>query len=255
MSATPVLAAEGIGKRFGGFTALDDVNVAFERGRLTAIIGPNGAGKSTFFSLLSGAVAPTEGHIHFEGVDVAGEPQHRFARMGIARSYQITNLFPQLSVHENVRLACQAMHAPARRSLWRDRTRYTGLADEADAALAQVGLASRRKRLAASLAHGEQRALEIAVALASRPKLLLLDEPTAGMSPEETKEMMALIGRLAAERTVLLVEHKMKMVMGLADRIVVLHQGKLLASGTPDEIRADAAVRRVYLGEGRSGRG
>jgi branched-chain amino acid transport system ATP-binding protein len=147
------------------------------------------------------------------------------------------------------------MHAKARRSLWRNRDHYAELADEADAALAQVGLASRRKRVAASLAHGEQRALEIAVALASRPKLLLLDEPTAGMSPEETKEMIDLIGRLAAERTVLLVEHKMKMVMGLADRIIVLHQGKLLASGTPDEIRTDAAVRRVYLGEGRSGRG
>ncbi len=126
--------------------------------------------------------------------------------------------------------------------LWRNRAHYPGLNEEADAVLAQVGLLSRRSRAAASLAHGEQRALEIAVALASRPKLLLLDEPTAGMSPEETKEMMALIARLAADRTVLLVEHKMKMVMGLADRIVVLHQGKLLASGTPDEIRADASV-------------
>jgi branched-chain amino acid transport system ATP-binding protein len=147
------------------------------------------------------------------------------------------------------------MHAPARWSLWQNRDRYPELTDAADAVLAQVGLAARRNKRAAMLAHGEQRALEIAVALASQPKLLLLDEPTAGMSPEETKDMMQLIGRLAAERTVLLVEHKMKMVMGLADRIIVLHQGKLLAAGTPDEIRADQAVRRVYLGEGRSGRG
>jgi branched-chain amino acid transport system ATP-binding protein len=254
MSA-PILVADAIGKRFGAFTALDDVSVAFAPGRLTAIIGPNGAGKSTFFSLLSGAVAPTSGRIRFEGADVAGLAPYRFARMGIARSYQITSLFPQLCAHENVRLACQAVHAPGRGGLWRSRARYPELADEADAALSLVGLSARRGRLAANLAHGEQRALEIAVALASRPKLLLLDEPTAGMSPEETKEMMDLIARLAAERTVLLVEHKMKMVMGLADHIVVLHQGRLLAAGTPDAIRADANVRRVYLGEGRSGRG
>jgi branched-chain amino acid transport system ATP-binding protein len=252
---TPVLVAENIGKRFGGFTALDDVSVSFQAGQLTAIIGPNGAGKSTFLSLLSGAVAPSSGRIRFEDADVAGQPQHRFARMGIARSYQITSLFPQLTAHENVRLACQAIHASARGGLWRSRDTYPDLADETDATLALVGLLARRGRLAASLAHGEQRALEIAVALASRPTLLLLDEPTAGMSPEETKEMMDLIARLATERTVLLVEHKMKMVMGLADRIVVLHQGKLLAAGTPDEIRADTDVRRVYLGEGRSGRG
>jgi ABC-type branched-subunit amino acid transport system ATPase component len=154
MSTASVLVAEGIGKRFGGFMALEDINVSFERGHLTAIIGQNGAGKSTFFSLLSGAVAPTTGHIRFEGEDVAGKPQYRFARMGIARSYQITNLFPKLSVHENVWLACQAMHAPARQSLWRNRESYAELADEADAALAQVGLISRRKRLAASLAAG-----------------------------------------------------------------------------------------------------
>ena len=254
-SADTVLAAEGLGKRYGGFVALADVSVAFTRGRLTAIIGPNGAGKSTFFALLSGAATPSSGRIRLEGADIAGQAQFRFARMGIARSYQITSLFPELTAHENVRVACQAAHAPARHDLWRSRSHYRALAEEADAALAQVGLLPRRSRPASGLSHGEQRALEIAVALASRPRLLLLDEPTAGMSPEETKEMMDLIARLAAERTVLLVEHKMKLVMGLAEQIVVLHQGRLLASGSPDDIRAHPEVRRVYLGEGRSGRG
>ncbi len=255
MSADTNLAAEGLSKRYGGFVALDDVSVAFARGRLTAIIGPNGAGKSTLFSLLSGAAAPSLGRIRLDGADIAGLPQFRFARIGIARSYQISSLFPQLTAHENVRVACQAVHAAARRGLWRGRAHYPTLAEEADATLALVGLLARRSRPAANLAPGEQRALEIAVALASRPKLLLLDEPTAGMSPEETKEMMDLITRLATERTVLLVEHKMKLVMGLADRIVVLHHGRLLASGTPDDIRVHPEVRRVYLGEGRSGRG
>ncbi len=255
MTAETILAAEGLGKRYGGFVALADVSVAFARGRLTAIIGPNGAGKSTFFALLSGAAAPSSGRIRFDGADIAGQAQFRFARLGIARSYQITSLFPQLTAHENVRLACQAVDAAARGGLWRSRAHYPALAEAADATLALVGLLDRRSRPAARLAHGEQRALEIAVALAGRPKLLLLDEPTAGMSPEETKEMMDLIARLAAERTVLLVEHKMKMVMGLADQIVVLHHGRLLASGAPDDIRAHPEVRRVYLGEGRSGRG
>ena len=243
-----ILVAEDVGKR-------DGVSVGFARGRLTAVIGPNGAGKSTFFSILAGAVAPTSGRILFEGRDVAGEKPYRFARMGIARSYQITSLFPQLTVHENVRLAAQAVHAPARLGLWRSRAHYPVLAEEADALLAQVGLHDRRHRTVATLAHGEQRALEIAVALAAKPRLLLLDEPTAGMSPEETREMMKLVARLAAERTVLLVEHKMKMIMGLADTVVVLHQGRLLAEGSPDAIRNDRQVRRVYLGEGRSGHG
>ena len=250
-----ILVAEDVGKRYGAFTALDGVSVGFARGRLTAVIGPNGAGKSTFFSILAGANAPTSGRILFEGRNVAGEKPYRFARMGIARSYQITSLFPQLTVHENVRLAAQAVHAPARLGLWRSRAHYPALAEEADALLAQVGLHDRRHRTVATLAHGEQRALEIAVALAAKPRLLLLDEPTAGMSPEETREMMELVARLAAERTVLLVEHKMKMIMGLADTVVVLHQGRLLAEGSPDAIRNDRQVRRVYLGEGRSGHG
>ncbi len=254
MTGATILAARGIGKRYGAFIALDGIDVDFVRGKLAAVIGPNGAGKSTFFSILSGATAPTSGRLTFAGAELTRTPQHRFGRLGIARSYQITNLFPQLSARENVRVAAQAIRPRARRGLWRSRTRYRQLAEEADALLASVGLSARRDRAAANLAHGEQRALEIAVALAAKPRLLL-DEPTAGMSPEETREMMDLIARLASERTVLLVEHKMKMIMGLADHIVVLHQGRLLAQGTPAEIRADATVRRVYLGEGRPGRG
>ncbi len=255
VSADMILSVDCLVKEYGGFVALADVTAEFPRGQMTAIIGPNGAGKSTFFSLLSGAIAPSAGRIIFEGANITGLPQFRFARQGIARSYQITNLFPRLTAHENVRLACQALSASARGDLWHDRSYHYGLAETADACLEQVGLLPRGLIEVSRLAHGEQRALEIAVALAGSPRLLLLDEPTAGMSPEETKQMMDLIARLATERTVLLVEHKMKLVMGLADRILVLHHGRLLASGTPDEIRADTQVRRVYLGEGRSGRG
>lgn len=255
MSAEVLLSVAALVKEYGGFVALADVTADFQRGQMTAIIGPNGAGKSTFFSLLSGAIAPSAGRITFEGANITGLQQFRFARLGIARSYQITSLFPGLTAHENVRLACQALSPAARGDLWRHRSWHRELSDTADACLRQVGLLPRRMVEVSRLAHGEQRALEIAVALAGSPKLLLLDEPTAGMSPEETRQMMDLIGELAAERTVLLVEHKMKLVMGLADRILVLHHGRLLASGTPDEIRADQQVRRVYLGEGRSGRG
>lgn len=247
--ADVILHTEGVGKQFGGFVALNNVSVSFPRGRLTAIIGPNGAGKSTFFNVISGAFPPTFGRIVYDGRDITGMPQHEFARVGIAKSFQITNVFPQLSAQENVRIALQAM--VRRYDLWTPRTALTELYDKADALLALVGLGAKGKRLAQNMAHGEQRALEIALALACEPKLLLLDEPTAGMSPEETKEMMDLIVRLAGERTVVLVEHKMKMVMGISDHLVVLHHGELLAEGTPDDIRANDEVKRVYLGQGR----
>lgn len=248
MSADTIIETRGVGKRFGGFTALRNVSLKVRRGGLTSIIGPNGAGKSTCFNLLSGAFAPSEGRIVFDGQDITGRRPHEFAHLGIAKSFQITNLFPNLGVLENVRIALQA-HV-SRYGLWRPRASLQGLADEAAALLQTVGLADRRHRLARELAHGQQRALEIAVALAARPRLLLLDEPTAGMSPEETVVMMKLIQRLAAERSVVLVEHKMKMVMGISDRIVVLHHGELLAEGTPDEVRADETVKAVYLGHG-----
>ncbi|GJD47296.1 Lipopolysaccharide export system ATP-binding protein LptB [Methylobacterium crusticola] len=246
MSAVPILATEGVGKRFGAFRALDGVSVAFPEGGITAIIGPNGAGKSTFFNLVSGAFPPSEGRILYRGRDITGSPPHRFAALGIAKSFQITNVFPHLTAHENVRVAAQARRV--RFDLLRDRAAYPELARKAEALLAEVGLPDRAGRLARELAHGEQRALEIAMALAADPDLLLLDEPTAGMSPEETRAMMGLVARLAARRTLILVEHKMKLVMDLCRRLIVLHQGRLLAEGTPDAIRADAEVRRVYLG-------
>ena len=246
MSA-PILEVENVSKRFGSFVALNNVSVAFERNKLTAIIGPNGAGKSTFFNVISGAFAPTQGSMRFEGQDITGSRQHEFARMGIAKSFQITNVFKQLSAHENVRVALQMRHS--RFDFLRPRAALAGLGEQADALLERVGLASLRNKTAADLAHGQQRGLEVAMALAADPKLLLMDEPTAGMSPEETTVMMELITRLAAERTVILVEHKMKLVMGICRRLIVLHHGEFLAEGTPDEIRGNAEVRRVYLGQ------
>ena len=247
MSADPVLEVTGLGKRFGAFVALENVSVAFPAGQLSAIIGPNGAGKSTFFNLISGALAPSSGKVVFEGRDITGLAQHQFARIGIAKSFQITNLFKQLSAFENVRVATQMRQS--RFELFKPRAALYEVAEQAEALLRRVGLADLRHRNAGELAHGQQRALEIAMALASQPRLLLMDEPTAGMSPEETGVMMDLITALAAERTVVLVEHKMKLVMGICQRLVVLHQGELLAQGTPAEVRANPEVRRVYLGQ------
>ncbi len=242
-----ILEATGLTMRFGKFVALNNVSVAFQPGELTAIIGPNGAGKSTFFNLLSGAFRPSSGQVRFNGRDITGLDQHQFARIGIAKSFQITNVFKKLSAHENVRVAAQMRST--RFELLQPRARLTALIEQADVLLERVGLAHLRDKTAADLAHGQQRALEIAMALASEPTLLLMDEPTAGMSPEETTVMMDLIRALSAERTIILVEHKMKLVMGLCDRLIVLHHGEFLAEGTPEQIRSNAEVRRVYLGE------
>jgi branched-chain amino acid transport system ATP-binding protein len=242
-----ILRTTGVSKSFGKFLALNNITAEFERGAITSIIGPNGAGKSTYFNLLSGAFAPSRGRVEFEGRDVTHLPQHRFAHLGIAKSFQITNIFPQLTVRENVRVGLQAF--VSRYDIWRPRASLPGLIERADALLAMVGLQDRRERRASDLAHGEQRALEIGMALAANPKLLLLDEPTAGMSPEETRVMMDLIVKLAGERTVILVEHKMKLVMGISQRVMVLHHGELLAQGTPAEVRQNDQVKRVYLGQ------
>jgi branched-chain amino acid transport system ATP-binding protein len=248
-SKSVILRTENVGRTFGAFCALRDVSVLIPRGRLTAIIGPNGAGKSTFFNMISGALRPTEGRIFFEEREITGLPQHALARMGIAKSYQITNIFPNLTVLENVRVAAQAL--VSRFEIWRPRIAFTEPFREAGALLEVVGLTARARLPAGSLSHGEQRALEIAIALAAKPRLLLLDEPTAGMSPEETRVMMELIVKLARERTVVLVEHKMKLVMNISDHVIVLHHGEVLAEGSPDEIRANEEVKRVYLGQGQ----
>jgi branched-chain amino acid transport system ATP-binding protein len=247
MSAVPILEVRAVSRTFGNFRALNNVSVAFRAGELTAIIGPNGAGKSTFFNVISGGVPPSSGQVLFEGRDITQIAPHDFARIGIAKSFQITNVFKQLSAHENVRVALQMQ--VSRFQLLRPRSAYVALMERADALLERVGLADIRRKLAGDLAHGQQRSLEVAMALACDPKLLLMDEPTAGMSPEETRVMMGLIQQLSQERTVILVEHKMKLVMGLCNRLIVLHHGELLVDGNPDEIRANAEVRRVYLGQ------
>jgi len=246
MPEAVLLRTERLTRSFGSLLAVDRVDVTIRRGELRSIIGPNGAGKTTFFRLISGEMTPTAGRIFFDEREITGLPQHAVARLGIAKSYQITNVFPHLTVHENVRVAVQG-HALAF-NFWSRADRLTDVRDRAAGLLATVGLGAKAGRLAAHLSHGEKRHLEIGIALASDPALLLLDEPTAGMSPEETDETMRLIRELAAGRTVILVEHKMKVVMKISDRITVLHQGQVLAEGSPEEIRANDRVQQTYLG-------
>ena len=246
-SPVPILEVQSVSRYFGKFQALHNITTRFQAGELTAIIGPNGAGKSTFFNVISGGIAPSSGTVHFEGRDTSSMAQHDYARAGIAKSFQITNVFKHLSAHENVRVALQMQ--TSRYQIFRSRAAYAEVSDKADALLVKVGLANSRSKLAGDLAHGQQRSLEVAMALACGPKLLLLDEPTAGMSPQETVVMMDLINQMAAERTIILVEHKMKLVMGLCKRLLVLHHGELLAEGSPDDIRRNAEVKRVYLGQ------
>jgi branched-chain amino acid transport system ATP-binding protein len=244
-----VLKADDISLRYGGFTALKDISLAFRSGELTSIIGPNGAGKSSFFNVISGSRKPTTGRIFFEGRDITQLKSHQYVHAGIAKSFQITNVFPALTVRENVRLAAQATISG--KNFWSRRANLVSTYEKASFLLEEVGLRGAGERRASELSHGQQRALEIAMALACDPRLLLLDEPTAGMSPEETREMVGLIERLAEARTVILVEHKMKMVLSISERIIVLHHGTLLADGTPEEVRSDAEVKRVYLGDRR----
>jgi branched-chain amino acid transport system ATP-binding protein len=244
-TAQPILRTEALTIRFGGLTALNQVDFALRRGEIRALIGPNGAGKSTFFNCLTGVLRPTSGHVLFDGDDITGLPPDRISQKGIARSYQITNILPNASVLENVRIAAQS-----RRHAWSLLTHHRSYRDvilKAEAALGAVGLLAKGHELAANLSHGEQRTLEIAIALATEPKLLCLDEPTAGMSAAETHDTMALVRRIAHDLTILIVEHDMQVVMELATRITVLHYGEILAEGSPDEIQQNPRVLEVYL--------
>ena len=244
-SGEAILRTEGLGMRFGGLTALNDVNFAVRKGEIRAIIGPNGAGKSTFFNCLTGVLRPTSGRILFDGGNITGLPPNRISQQGIARSYQITNILPNATTLENARIAAQS-----RRHSWSmlsHHRAYRDIMEKAEAALATVGLSGKRDELAGNLSHGEQRTLEIGIALATEPKVLCLDEPTAGMSAAETHDTMQLVRRIAKDLTILIVEHDMQVVMELADRITVLHYGEILAEGTPQEIQENPRVLEVYL--------
>jgi branched-chain amino acid transport system ATP-binding protein len=249
------LASVGLGIRFGGHAAVDGVSAEFGAGTLTAIVGPNGAGKTTYFNLLSGQLRASAGSVRLKGEDVTTLSAAQRTARGIGRAFQLTNLFPRLSVRENVRLAVQSRHRAGFNMLamWRGRR---DLVDEAEHYLQEVGLAARRDDAAAKLPHGDKRKLEVAILMALEPEVLMFDEPTAGMSVDEVPVILELIRRLKArgDRTILLVEHKMDVIRSLADRIVVLHNGRLVADGLPAEVMASAIVQEAYLGVKRPAR-
>jgi branched-chain amino acid transport system ATP-binding protein len=244
-----MLELKSVSKRFGGIVATDGITLDVRPGEVHALIGPNGAGKTTLVAQVAGDLRSDSGSIVFEGADLTHAAQHERVRAGLARSYQIPSIFGRFSVLDNLALAVQARSGSSF-SFWRPVADETALAEEARAIAAQIGLAGREDAVAATLAHGEQRALEVGLALATRPKLVLLDEPMAGMGAEESQRMIAMIERIRAQVAVLLVEHDMDAVFRLANRISVLVSGSVIATGAPEEIRTDPEVRKAYLGEG-----
>jgi branched-chain amino acid transport system ATP-binding protein len=247
-----LLQVQGLSKRFGGVVASNAIWLEIPRGELHAIIGPNGAGKTTLITQLAGELTPDAGRIQFEERDITALPTDRRSRLGLARSFQITSLFLDFTALDNVALAVQA-HAGHSFRFWRNARSEAHLREPARAALARVGLAERADVLVSRLSHGEHRQLEIAMALATAPRMLLLDEPMAGMGPDESARVVKTLRELKGELTILLIEHDMEAVFALADRITVLVYGRIIASGTPAEIRANADVRQAYLGEQEEG--
>jgi branched-chain amino acid transport system ATP-binding protein len=244
----PMLQVSHLAKRFEGIVATDDIVLDVAAGELHAVIGPNGAGKTTLIAQLSGQLTPDSGRIHFAGNDITALPMYRRSALGLARSFQITSLFLDLSVLDNVALAVQAQVGHSFH-FWRDARMESALREPGRALLARVGLSDRADWPASVLSHGEHRQLELAMALAGSPRMLLLDEPMAGLGPEESARMVEMLRALKRELTILLVEHDMEAVFALADRITVLVYGRVIASGAPADIRANAAVRDAYLGE------
>jgi branched-chain amino acid transport system ATP-binding protein len=246
--AEALLKIDGLTKRFGGVTASDNIMLDVSSGGLHAIIGPNGAGKTTLIGQLAGEIVPNSGRILFDGADITALPAHRRSMRGLARSFQITSLFRDFTALDNVALAVQA-HAGHSFRFWRAARRERDLREPARAVLERVGLAARADTQVARMSHGEQRQLELAMGLAAKPRLLLLDEPMAGLGPEESSRMVGTLRELKRELTILLIEHDMEAVFALADRITVLVYGRVIASGAPADIRANAEVRTAYLGD------
>lgn len=246
----PLLEIKNLNKAFGRVLAANNVNLTFESGVLTSIIGPNGAGKSTLINMLSGSLPVDSGQIYFQGKDITGLPVHRRVRMGLCRSFQIVNVFPELTVFDNVQIPVLAVQKRAMR-LFYPVKKEAGVREEVAEVLNRVGLASEAQTEASALSHGDQRLLEVGVALAARPRLLFLDEPTAGMNPVERKRILEDIRRLSEEgkTTFVIVEHDMDVVFSLSDRVIVLHHGEVIGDGTTEEIQNSARVREVYLGE------
>ena len=243
-----MLSLRKLSKRFGGVVAVDGVDLEVAAGEVHALIGPNGAGKTTLIGLISGALACDAGDIRFLATDVTKVKPHERVRAGLARSYQITSIFRRFRVLDNLALAVQARSGTSF-SFWKPVAAETALSEEARAIAAEVGLSQKLDATASTLSHGEQRALEVGLALATRPQLVLLDEPMAGMGPEESQRMIELIGRIRAQVTVLLVEHDMDAVFRLADRISVMVDGRLIATDAPEKIRTNPEVRKAYLGD------
>jgi branched-chain amino acid transport system ATP-binding protein len=233
---------------FGGLRALNDVTLEAAEGERLVILGPNGAGKTTLFNLVTGLLRPSGGGIHLFGRDVTHLAPHRRARLGLGRTFQVTTLFPRLTVLENVLLAVQGAD-PARFTLYRPRSAFGRIHTRAESLLDEWGLADRNGMATRDLSYGEQRQVELILALAARPRVLLLDEPTAGLAPAETAAVVAMVRRFPSEVTILLIEHDMDVALGLADRVAVLHQGRVLAEGSAEEIRRDARVTEIYLGD------
>ncbi len=250
MSNEIILEAQHLRKAFGGLVAVGDVSIKVQEHSMHAIIGPNGAGKTTLFNLLSGTMPPTAGHILYHGQDITNLPPQRRAHLGIGRSFQITNIFPNLTVLENIRLSAQAMGKDNFRFLHLAEN-FTSYIEKAESVIEEVGLQGRELIFARNLPHGEKRKLELGIMLASDPELLLFDEPTAGMSSEQVPELIEIINRVVKEnqRTAILVEHRMDMVMQISDKITVMSQGNLLAEGSPQEIARNEKVQKAYLGD------
>ncbi|ASV34849.1 ABC transporter ATP-binding protein [Pseudomonas reactans] len=244
----PLLEIRNLVKRFGGLVATNGTNLSIHSGEIHALIGPNGAGKTTLIHQISGALNSDEGTMIFDGVDIFDMPMHKRVAAGLARSYQITSIFKKLTVLDNVALSVQARSGSSFR-FWRAAISEAALFNEAHQILEQVGLSSKAKTIAGSLAHGEQRQLELGITLGTRPKLLLLDEPMAGMGPEDSEKMVELLMALKGKSTVLLIEHDMAAVFRLADRMSALVYGRVIATGVPNAVREDPEVKRAYLGE------